>query len=255
MGGLPEFNLVNGLGGAVAHLQPTPSPHHTTQLKTPSKVRTVFPETWLWTNKSIGSDGHVTISTTVPDTITSWIASAFAVNKVSGLGIASTSAKIEAFKPFFVSLNLPYSVVRGEQVVLQANVFNYLTSDADVLVTLEKNDDFRTIVVASDGTTNYVSQTQTDNVHVKAGEAKSVYFPIVPAELGQISLTVKAQSVMAADAVKRQLLVEPEGVPKEYNTPILLNLNKGATVHETVPVSLPQSVVAGSQHVRVSVIG
>lgn len=43
---------------------------------------------------------------------------------------------------------------------------------------------------------------------VKAGEAKSVYFPIVPAELGQISLTVKAQSVMAADAVKRQLLVE-----------------------------------------------
>jgi hypothetical protein len=31
-----------------------------------------------------------------------------------------------------VSLNLPYSVVRGEQVVLQANVFNYLTSDVDV---------------------------------------------------------------------------------------------------------------------------
>lgn len=50
MGGLPEFNL----GGAVANLQPTPSPHHTTQLKTPSKVRTVFPETWLWTNKSTG---------------------------------------------------------------------------------------------------------------------------------------------------------------------------------------------------------
>lgn len=40
------------------------------------------------------SDGHVTISTTVPDTITSWVASAFAVNKVSGLGIASTPAKV-----------------------------------------------------------------------------------------------------------------------------------------------------------------
>jgi len=35
-----------------------------------------------------------------------------------------------------------------------------------VLVTLEKNDDFRSIVIASDGSTNYVSQTQTDNVHV-----------------------------------------------------------------------------------------
>ena len=43
---------------------------------------------------------------------------------------------------------------------------------------------------------------------MKAGEAKSVYFPIVPATLGQLSITVKAQTVMAADAVKRQLLVE-----------------------------------------------
>jgi CD109 antigen len=40
------------------------------------------------------ANGHVTIKTTVPDTITSWVASAFAVNKVSGLGIAPTSAKV-----------------------------------------------------------------------------------------------------------------------------------------------------------------
>ena len=42
--------------------------------------------------------------------------------------------QIEAFKPFFVSLNLPYSVVLGEQLVLQANVFNYLTQDAFVSI-------------------------------------------------------------------------------------------------------------------------
>ena len=28
-------------------------------------------------------------------------------------------------KKFFVSVQLPYSVIRGEQIVLQANVFNY----------------------------------------------------------------------------------------------------------------------------------
>ena len=43
---------------------------------------------------SFSADGHVTIKTTVPDTITLWVASAFAVNKVSGLGIAPTSAKV-----------------------------------------------------------------------------------------------------------------------------------------------------------------
>lgn len=40
------------------------------------------------------SDGQVQISTTVPDTITSWIASAFAINSASGLGIADTTAKV-----------------------------------------------------------------------------------------------------------------------------------------------------------------
>jgi hypothetical protein len=35
-----------------------------------------------------------------------------------------------------------------------------------VLVTLGKNDDFRSIVIASDGTTNYVSQTQIGSIHV-----------------------------------------------------------------------------------------
>ena len=40
------------------------------------------------------ANGQVSISTTVPDTITSWIASAFAVNKRSGLGIADSTAKV-----------------------------------------------------------------------------------------------------------------------------------------------------------------
>lgn len=42
----------------------------------------------------VRSDGQVQISTTVPDTITSWIASAFAINTASGLGIADTTAKV-----------------------------------------------------------------------------------------------------------------------------------------------------------------
>ena len=40
--------------------------------------------------------------------------------------------QMEAFRSFFVSLNLPYSVVRGEQLALQANVFNYMTQDMNV---------------------------------------------------------------------------------------------------------------------------
>lgn len=60
----------------------------------------------------------------VPDTITSWIASAFAMSNSSGLGV-SKPATLKVFQSFFVSLTLPYSVIRGEEVSIIATVFNY----------------------------------------------------------------------------------------------------------------------------------
>ena len=50
-------------------------------------------------------------------------------------------------------------------------------------------------------------------------------------------------------------VLQPEDVPKEYNSPILINLNNGTKAHETVHVSLPQSVAAGSERARISVVG
>ncbi|KAL4230965.1 hypothetical protein ACF0H5_011338 [Mactra antiquata] len=249
------FHFAFGAGpGPIPPVAPSPS-GGSTSVQSVDRVRTVFPETWLWTNASVRNDGKVTISTTIPDTITSWIASAFAVNSMSGLGVAPTSAKVEAFKPFFVSLNLPYSVVRGEQLALQANVFNYMQQDLDVVVTLEQSNEFRNVIVDTAGVTQYVSQQQQTTIHVTAGEAKSVFFPIVPAALGKIALTVKAQSVLAADGVQRQLLVEPEGVAKEYSNPILIDLKNASTFTQDVQLSLPAGVVAGSQRVMVTAIG
>ncbi|XP_033743834.1 CD109 antigen-like [Pecten maximus] len=224
-------------------------------LKEVETIRSNFPETWLWLNKSVGADGHVSIAATVPDTITSWVASAFAVHTQSGLGIAPTTTKVEAFRPFFVSLTLPYSVVRGEQLVLQANVFNYMTMDMDVVVTLEKSDDLVNVVFDTQGAESYASQTMRKTVHVTAGGSKSVFFPVVPSGLGSASINVKAQSTLAADAVRRQLLIEPEGVPKEYNIPMLIDLKHKIHFAETVDVTMPAGVVAGSQRVRVSAIG
>lgn len=217
-------------------------------------VRNVFPETWLWTNKSTGADGTATISTTVPDTITSWVASAFAVSPTAGLGVSSDTAKLKVFRPFFVSLNLPYSVVRGEQVVLQAIVFNYMQTDQDVRVTLAQSQDFSNIVHVN-GAEVHRHEDTAINVHVRAGEGKSVYFPIVPAGLGNIELVVSAQSTQAADAVRRNLLVEAEGVPKEYNVAVLVDLKNTSSFTRDVTLTLPPNVVAGSQRARVTAIG
>ncbi|XP_067663894.1 CD109 antigen-like isoform X3 [Haliotis asinina] len=219
------------------------------------RTRVNFPETWLWTNSTVGTDGKAIITTTVPDTITSWVASAFAVNTQSGLGIAPTSAKIRVFRPFFVSLNLPYSVTRGEQLALQAIVFNYLTQDVDAVVSLPQSKDYLNVVIDDNGREQTESKDQTKTVHVKAGSASSVFFPIIPAGLGQIDVTVSARSTLAADALTRQLLVEPEGTPKEYSVPILIDLKQATTFSKTVPITLPQNVVSGSQTARITAIG
>ena len=62
---------------------------------------------------------------TVPDTITKWKAMTFCTSQSSGFGLSPT-VELIAFKPFFVDLTLPYSVVRGESFRLTATIFNYL---------------------------------------------------------------------------------------------------------------------------------
>ena len=49
---------------------------------------------------------------------------AVAINNQTGLGLA-TPLRIVSEKNFFVTLRMPYSVKRGEQVSLVATVFNY----------------------------------------------------------------------------------------------------------------------------------
>ena len=40
------------------------------------------------------ADGQTTMTATIPDTITSWVLSAFAINADVGLGVASEPAKV-----------------------------------------------------------------------------------------------------------------------------------------------------------------
>ena len=52
-----------------------------------------------------------------------------------------SSHQLQVFRPFFVSLNLPYAVKRGEVVGIQCVVFNYHDRDLIADVTLEHQGD------------------------------------------------------------------------------------------------------------------
>ena len=47
------------------------------------------------------------------------------------------------FRPFFIQLNLPYSVIRGEVVAIQAVIFNYMNKEVTAELTFENIGDFQ----------------------------------------------------------------------------------------------------------------
>lgn len=86
------------------------------------------------------STGTKTIQKKVPDTITSWVITGFTMNDIYGLGLTKSPSTLKVFQPFFISLNLPYSIKRGEAVAIQIVVFNYMDKAVAATVTLENPD-------------------------------------------------------------------------------------------------------------------
>ncbi|KFV62119.1 CD109 antigen, partial [Dryobates pubescens] len=183
-------------------------------------VRTHFPETWLWVDTRTSSGTDTTLEVTAPDTITSWVASAFVISEQGGLGVTTAPVELEAFQPFFLYLNLPYSVVRGEQFIVEVNIFNYLKEEAEVTVILDMNEAFEIIL-----TSNEVNATgNQESVSVPSEDGKTLQFPIRPKQLGEIPIRVTATSSAASDAVLQTVLVKAEGVEQTYSQTVLLDL-------------------------------
>ncbi|XP_043228015.1 CD109 antigen-like isoform X2 [Amphibalanus amphitrite] len=228
------------------------------------RLRTNFPETWLWTNTAAGTLGEVRLRETAPDTITSWMISAFSVDNLYGLGVSERPSKLQVFRPFFVSLNLPYAVKRGEVVGIQCVVFNYHQADLIAEVTLEHQGDLQ-FTSFSDEANNEVEGEEKiaptlelfikKQVLVPKNDGASVTFMVIPQTLGHVDIKVTARTSVAGDSVQRKLLVKPEGVPQVINSAMLVDLRNTDRFNSSVPIKLPRSFVNGSNSVEVSVIG
>ncbi|XP_053314790.1 CD109 antigen isoform X2 [Spea bombifrons] len=212
------------------------------------RIRSHFPETWIWKHINTGSKTYLTLEYEAPDTITSWIGNAFVISENLGLGILSDPVQLETFQPFFVSLNLPNYVTRGEQFVLEVLVFNYLEEYTEVVITLDQNDSFEIL------SNNEAGSQQT--VMVPSQEGKMVYFPIRPIQLGEMEVTVKAVSTRASDALTQKLLVKAEGIEYSYSQTTLLELNnKPQTISKALDFTFPPGVVSGSAKAFITVVG
>lgn len=99
------------------------------------------------------------------------------------------------------------------------------------------------------------NQQQTKSIKVFANKAETVNFLIYPKRVGEINLKITATNVLYSDAVLQKLKVEPEGVVKQKNQALYLNVSPGTNVTSVFSVELSADRVPDSEYITFSVGG
>ncbi len=192
------------------------------------RVRQFFPETWLWQEVITDSNGKASLKVDVPDTITTWMLRAVAISRENGLGVAES--ELVAFQPFFLTVDLPYSAIRGEEFPVRVSIYNYLDQPQSVQVEIEAADWFD------------LMDKSRKTVEIEANDIGGTQFVISPDELGHNSVKITARSKEAADAVIKKLIIEPEGVSRE----MVENLVLSAGTSQEASTDIPLVAIDGS---------
>lgn len=155
--------------------------------------------------------------------------------------------------PFFIYLNLPYSIKRGEIISIQVVIFNYMKQDYQTTVTIsnEKQEfEFVENTPRSSGQ-DYLIKT----INATANSGTTVSFVIKALKVGYITLKIEASTFVAGDRVEQQLLVEPEGITRYINEAILVDLRNQHTFSKFVDVVVPNDFIPDSLKIEASLIG
>ncbi|XP_051789649.1 complement C4-B [Erpetoichthys calabaricus] len=203
------------------------------------RVRRLFPPSWLWT---ILNPNQKQFNWNVPDSITDWEVQAISFSPDTGFCIANPK-EIRVFKKIFISLRLPYSVKRYEQLELRAVVFNYGTEEEDMAVYMKEEPD---LCSSSSGLNKRVK------VKVNPYSSTEVPFSVVPMVVGKIPIQIflyHNEHKIYLDSIVKNLNVEAEGNMKSDTKTYHVDVNEntgridfdGKLPHSTVP-ECPSSI-------------
>jgi hypothetical protein len=180
-----------GYGARMAQRQP-PAP----------RARRYFPETLLWQPQVITDEtGRVDVNIVLADSITTWKMNIDAVSATGRLG--NSTLDLRVLQDFFVDLDLPTVLTRGDEISIPVVCYNYLPEAQTVQLTLEPSTRYEAV-----GPT-------TQNARLDPRSAISVPFRIKATQVGTCELAVLARGTSLSDAVRRSIEIRPDGAPVE----------------------------------------
>lgn len=174
------------------------------------------------------------------------------------LKLITLLAQVTVFRPFFLKMNLPYSIVRGELAQIQILVFNYMDTDQKVRVGL-LNDNGQYKFVTTDEKENEVetdSKLKEEIIDVAANNVSTVSFTIVAKKAGNLILKASAITMddKAGDKVEKTLKVKSEGQTQYRNKALLINL-KDSKEEQKFSIDFPENAIEGSKLINLNAIG
>uniref|UniRef100_A0A1A8RTY4 Uncharacterized protein n=1 Tax=Nothobranchius rachovii TaxID=451742 RepID=A0A1A8RTY4_9TELE len=159
--------------------------------------------------------------------------------------------EVKAFKPAFVSLRLPYSVKRYEQLSIAPVIYNYGEERLQLAVNLEQTDGLCAPASATKGT--HVT------VDVEPMSSQLVPFSVVPMASGPIPIKIRlydTENQKGLDAVEKTLNVQNEGFEIRQETTHVVKLDGRSSAKLDIDGTFPDDLVPDSSaNVFVSVEG
>lgn len=195
----------------------------------------------------------------VPDSLTTWVLTAFSIDPINGLSITKKPTYLQVEQPFIISVDLPYSVKRGECIKIPCSIFNYTPNDVDAEVIFERLfDDCEFVDEAIDK--NSCPELSEDKcrkkkISIGSQDGASVSFTIRPLRVGAVSFKVSAISSVESDCVVKAVKVECEGVPQYVNKAVFIDLREKDHIDGIViPIDIPKIALPDSTHINVTCI-
>jgi len=196
------------------------------------RTRTYFPETMLWRPQIITDpQGRANLTVPLADSITTWRLSGSAVSKTGQLGRVEGSIRV--FQPFFVDVNAPPALTRGDEVSVPLVLYNY--ADKVLSVQLQCTGENGLTIVGD----------AANEVNVDPGEVARVMVRVKADRIGAAALKVLAVSDALSDSIRREIRIAPPGRPA--SRVVNGTLTDG---RQTIDVPLPADAVEGSVAMR-----
>jgi len=179
-----------GAPGAAPMVQPT--------------IRTKFADTAFWAAAlKTGKDGFAEIELTMPENLTTWKTKVWAMG--FGTRVGEGEVELITTKNLILRLQAPRFFVQKDEVVLSANVHNYLKTAKKVDVSLELGGGCVELMAGA---------RATQTVEVPAGGEKRVDWRVKVIKEGTAKITMKALTDEESDAMAMDFPVYVHGMLK-----------------------------------------